>query len=72
MATTTQDLRADVADAIEASEPLTDEQLRELLRYSAALLGMSVESAVSDAKSGKLPKNAVGFDIESIVRMLGL
>ena len=68
--TTTAILRADIATAIDAEEPLDEEQLVELLRYEAALLGMSVDLAIAKAKDGTLPKDAIGFGIESMIRML--
>jgi hypothetical protein len=55
--------------AIEGGE-LTPEELRELIALEAKELGLTVEEAQRAAKLGRLPKNAVGSDVEFLFQLL--
>jgi hypothetical protein len=68
--TTTNQLREDIWRAIEAGEPLTDEQFRELIRHEAQSIGLTFGEAVERARNDTLPKNAVGLHLELLISML--
>ena len=55
--------------AIEGGE-LTVEELRELIALEAKELGLTVEEAQREARLGRLPKNAVGSDVEFPLQLL--
>ena len=55
--------------AIEGGE-LTVEELRELIALEAKELGLTVEEAQREARLGRLPKNAVGSDVEFLLQLL--
>ena len=55
--------------AIEKGQ-LTDEQLRELITFEAAALGLSYEEAIERAKARTLPRNYIGADLELLVQLL--
>jgi hypothetical protein len=54
---------------IELAE-LSQEELRELIRNEAQHLNMTLEEAVKAAKSGDLPRNSWGADVELLVGLL--
>jgi hypothetical protein len=56
-------------EAIEGGE-LTIEELRELIAIEAKELGLTVEEAQNAAKLGRLPKNAIGSDVEFLLQLL--
>lgn len=49
---------------------LTQEQLKELIEYDAAQLGMGYDDAVEAARQNKLPSTPLGYDLRLLVRML--
>lgn len=55
--------------AIEIGE-LTPEQLRELIEEEAKELGLTFEDAQRMAKQNRLPKNALGSDVEFLFQLL--
>jgi len=62
-------LPATLQDAIERGD-LTEAQLRELIRLEAEALGLSFDDAVARARQGRLPKTALGMDLELLVDLL--
>lgn len=66
-------LREDVAQILEEDEAvLTGEQLRELVRFEAAKLGLTYTLAVKAAAKGTLPEGEEGDELREHIRMLGL
>lgn len=59
----------DLLAAIENGE-LTQEQLRELISYEAGLMGLDYATAVTLARHRRLPKTALGMDVELLIEML--
>ena len=49
---------------------LNQAELRELIRETARVLGMSFDQAVKNAAAGSLPRNPLGADIALLVGML--
>ena len=49
---------------------LTQEQLKELIAYDAAQLGMGYDEAVEAARQNALPSTPLGYDLRLLVRML--
>jgi len=70
MATKTVQMPPDLLAAIEGEGVLTDDQLRQLVAIEAEMIGLTFNEAVAAARADALPKNALGFDIRSLVRML--
>lgn len=62
-------LPSELQRAIEEGK-LTDEQLRELITFEAAALGLTYEEAVERAKERTLPLNYIGADLELLVQLL--
>lgn len=56
---------------IHAEEPLTDDELRELITHEASLLGMTYDEAVAKAKRGDRGRTPLEWDIWALVWMLG-
>ena len=56
-------------EAIERGE-LTAEQLRQLITLEAEELGLTFEEAVKLARERRLPKTALGADLELLVQLL--
>jgi hypothetical protein len=64
-------LPANLIKAIEEGEPITENQLRELIAAEARELGMSFEQAVKAAEEGVLPTgNLFASDIAFLVDLL--
>jgi len=49
---------------------LTEEQLRELIKWEANAIGLDYDEAVKLAKERRLPKNPIGADLELLVQLL--
>jgi hypothetical protein len=49
---------------------LTQEQLRQLISIEAQTIGLTFEQAVDRARTGELPRTALGADIELLVMLL--
>lgn len=70
-ATSRQELRSDVAEALAAEDGvLSGEQLRELVRWEASQLGMTYTEATRAAARGDLPAEA--SDLRDHIAILGL
>ncbi len=64
-------LPATLIEAIERGEPITEEQLKELISAEARELGMSLEQAVKAAEDGSLPTGDLyASDIAFLVDLL--
>jgi hypothetical protein len=63
------ELPISVIEAMSEGE-ITQEQLRQLITAEAEALSMDFDEAVSRARQGSLPKNAIGADIELLVELL--
>jgi hypothetical protein len=59
----------DILEALEDGE-LSHDQVRELARIEASMIGLSLGEAISAAHDGTLPKNPIGMDLEFLVIML--
>ena len=70
MATKTVQMPPDLLAAIEGDGILTDAQIQQLVAIEAEMIGLTYDEAVAAARADALPKNAIGFDIRSLVRML--
>lgn len=70
MATKTVQMPDDLLAAIEGDGVLSDEQFRQLIAIEAEMIGLSFDEAVARARADTLPRNAVGHDIRSLVRIL--
>jgi hypothetical protein len=55
---------------IDRGEPLTEAEVREIIRAEAAELGLSLEEAIDRARAGTLPRQFPAPDIELLVGML--
>lgn len=62
-------LPAELQQAIERGE-LTEEQLRQLIGLEATALGLDFDEAVKLARERRLPRNAIGADLELLVELL--
>jgi len=58
-----------VLDAMQSGE-ITPEQLRELITCEADEIGLTLEDAVEAARTGKLPRNPIGIDLEYLIDLL--
>lgn len=67
--TATSALSESLAAAVEAGS-LTPDQLRELIAFEAAQIGLSFEEAVRLGRLRQLPKTLYGRDVEMLVAML--
>ncbi len=64
-------LPANLIKAIEQGQPITEEQLRELISAEAKELGLSFDEAVRAAQAGTLPSgNLYASDIVFLVDLL--
>jgi hypothetical protein len=70
MATKTVQMPPDLLAAIEGDGVLTAEQLRQLIAIEAEMIGLTFDEAVNRARADTLPRNALGIDIRSLVRIL--
>lgn len=59
----------ELIEAIEGGV-LTDEQLRQLIAFEAAQLGLSYDEAVQCARNDALPHTPIGLDLRDLVSML--
>ena len=70
MATKTVQMPPDLLAAIEGDGILSDAQIQQLVAIEAEMIGLTFDEAVTAARADALPKNAIGFDIRSLVRIL--
>lgn len=64
-------LPANLVKAIEQGQPITEEQLRELITVEAKEIGLSFDEAVKAAQEGTLPPGSLlASDIASLVDLL--
>ena len=61
--------RQAVLDAMQSGE-ITPEQLRELITCEADEIGLTLEQAVDAARTGALPRNPIGVDLEYLIDVL--
>ena len=66
---TRREMPASLVQAIDGGE-LTEAQLRELITFEAAELGLSFDEAVQRARARTLPKNPIGSDLQLLAMML--
>ena len=59
-----------ILDALECGDPLSEEQLRLMIKMEAEALGLSVEDALSKARSDELPYTPIGMNLRSLVWLL--
>jgi hypothetical protein len=66
-----ENLSDDLVKAIERGQPITEEQLRELVTVEAKEIGLSFDEAVNAAQEGTLPSgNLLASDIAFLVDLL--
>ncbi len=64
-------LPANLVKAIEQGQPITEEQLRELIAVEAKEIGLSFDEAVKAAEEGTLPSGSlVASDVAFLVDLL--
>ncbi len=64
-------LPANLVKAIEQGQPITEEQLRELITVEAKEIGLSFDEAVRAAEEGTLPSGSlVASDVAFLVDLL--
>jgi hypothetical protein len=64
-------LPANLVKAIEQGQPITEEQLRELIAVEAKEIGLSFDEAVRAAEQGTLPSGSlVASDVAFLVDLL--
>jgi hypothetical protein len=64
-------LPANLVKAIEQGQPITEEQLRELITVEAKEIGLSFDEAVKAAQKGALPSGSLfASDIAFLVDLL--
>lgn len=64
-------LPANLVKAIEQGQPITEEQLRELITVEAKEIGLSFDEAVKAAQKGTLPSGSlVASDVAFLVDLL--
>jgi len=64
-------LPAKLVKAIEQGQPITEEQLRELITVEAKEIGLSFDEAVKAAQEGRLPSGSLfASDIAFLVDLL--
>jgi hypothetical protein len=70
MATKTVQMPPDLLAAIEGEGVLTHEQFRQLFEIEADSIGLTFDEAIDAARTGTLPKNPIGFDLEFIASII--
>lgn len=70
MATKTTQMPADLLAAIEGDGVLTREQFRQLFEIEAESIGLTFDEAIAAARSGTLPRNPIGFDLDFIASII--
>jgi hypothetical protein len=63
------DIPEDLARAIESGH-ISQAQLRQLITLEAKAIGLTYEEAIARARSGSLPRNSTGADLDLLVTML--
>jgi hypothetical protein len=70
MATKTVQMPPDLLAAIEGDGVLTEDQFRQLFEIEAESIGLTFDEAIEAARTGTLPRNAVGFELRFIASII--
>ncbi len=56
--------------SLEQGNPLSTEEVRELIAHEAELVGLTYEQALRRAQTRTLPRNYLGADLQLLIDML--
>lgn len=56
--------------SLEQGNPLSTEEVRELIAHEAELVGLTYEQALRRARTRTLPRNYLGADLQLLIDML--
>jgi hypothetical protein len=70
MATKTVQMPSDLLAAIEGVGELSRDQFRQLFEIESESIGLTFDEAIAAARSGTLPKNPIGFDLDFIASII--
>lgn len=59
-----------LARALEVGNPLSTEQVRELIAHEAELAGLTYEQALRRGQTRTLPRTYLGADLQLLINML--